>query len=167
MTARQKSCGPCTQCCKVLAVEELAKPMGKLCAHAKPGAGCGIYETRPHSCRTFECVWLMDPEMPHRFRPDQTKVVLDQDPEGLWLIARCDATNPQAWRRNPIYAALKGRATDTWGTGKLVLAVAGRRTWVVTPKEDVDLGDIDPRSGLKVVEGPGGRVKVEVTPLTD
>jgi hypothetical protein len=49
----------------------------------------------------------------------------------------------------------------------LVLAVAGRRTWVVTPKEDVDLGDIDPRSGLKVVEGPGGRVKVEVTPLTD
>ena len=162
--ARAKTCGPCTQCCKVLAVEELGKPMGRPCVHLKPGAGCGIYETRPHSCRTFECVWLMDPQMPHRFRPDQTKVVLDQDPEGLWLIARCDPTNPHAWRRNPIYAALKGRAADTWGTGKLVLAVAGRRTWVITPTEDVDLGEIDPRSGLRVLEGAGGHVVVEVTP---
>ena len=162
MTAGPKSCGPCTQCCRVLAVSELQKPMGQWCAHLKPGAGCGIYETRPHSCRTFECVWLMDPEMPHRFRPDQTKVVLDQDPEGLWLIARCDPANPQAWRRNPMYAALKAFATEHWGKGKLVLAVAGRRTWVVTPKEDVDLGEIDLSGGLKVIERADGSVEVEV-----
>ena len=59
-------------CCRVMAVEELQKPGGVLCAHARAGQGCGIYETRPHACRTFECVWLMDPQMPHRFRPDQT-----------------------------------------------------------------------------------------------
>lgn len=164
MTARAKSCGPCTLCCKLLAVEELGKPMSQWCAHLKPGAGCGIYETRPHSCRTFECVWLMDPEMPHRFRPDQTKVVLDQDPEGLWLIARCDPANPGAWRRNPMYAALKTFATEHWGKGKLALAVAGRHTWVITPKADIDLGEIDPRSALKVVEGADGTVTVEVTP---
>ncbi len=162
MTARAKSCGPCTLCCKLLAVAELGKPMSQWCAHLKPGAGCGIYDTRPHSCRTFECVWLMDPEMPHRFRPDQTKVVLDQDPEGLWLIARCDPANPSAWRRNPMYAALKTFAIEHWGKGKLALAVAGRHTGVITPKQDIDLGEIDPRSGLKVVEGTGG-VTVEVT----
>lgn len=163
MTARAKSCGPCTLCCKLLAVEELGKPMSQWCAHLKPGAGCGIYETRPHSCRTFECVWLMDPEMPHRFRPDQTKVVLDQDPEGLWLIARCDPANPGAWRRNPMYAALKSFATEHWGKGKLALAVAGRHTWVITPKEDMDLGEIVAGANIRVSEGPGG-IEVEVTP---
>jgi hypothetical protein len=163
MSSRAKSCGPCTMCCKLLAVDELQKPMGVLCPHVVRGAGCGIYETRPHACRTFECVWLMDPEMPHRFRPDQTKVVLDQDPEGLRLIARCDPANAQAWRRNPMYAALKAYAADNWGKGPLVLAVAGRRTWVITPREDIDLGEIDPRSGLRVVEG-SGRIEVEVTP---
>src|SRR6188474_3239187 len=123
-----------------MAVDELRKPVGVQCLHVRAGKGCGIYETRPHACRTFECVWLMDPEMPHRFRPDQTKVVLDQDGEGRWLVARCDPANPQAWRRNPIYAALKQRAKDTWGTGQIVLAVAGRRTWLIAPAEDVDLG---------------------------
>lgn len=163
MTARPKSCGPCTLCCKLLAVEELGKPVSQWCVHLKAGAGCGIYETRPHACRTFECVWLMDPEMPHRFRPDQTKVVLDQDPDGLRLIARCDPANPGAWRRNPMHGALKAFATQHWGQGRLVLAVAGRRTWVITPKEDVDLGEIDPRSELRVVEGGDGKVEVEVT----
>lgn len=157
-----KSCGPCTMCCKVLAVEALSKPAGVRCTHL--AGGCSIYPDRPHACRSFECVWLMDPEMPHRFRPDQTKVVLDQDPEGTRLIARCDPANPHAWRRNPIYAALRRYAADTWGTGKIVLAVAGRHAWLVTPKEDVELGEIDAASSLKVIEGPDGAVAVEVVP---
>lgn len=160
MTTRPKSCGPCGLCCKVFAVEELAKPMGAMCAHRSPAAGCSIYADRPASCRSFECVWLMDPEMPHRFRPDQTRVVLDQDPDGTRLIARCDPANPQAWRRNPMYAALKAYAAKTWGTGRLVIAVAGRHTWVITPREDLDLGEVDPAANLKVVEGADGRISV-------
>lgn len=161
---RAKSCGSCTFCCKVMAVDELRKPGGVLCAHVRAGRGCGIYGERPHACRTFECVWLMDPEMPHRFRPDQTKVVLDQDADGLRLIARCDPANPQAWRRNPIYAALKGRAADTWGSGKIVLAVAGRRTWLITPHEEIDLGEVAPGAGLRITEGPAGKIAVAVAP---
>lgn len=161
MPNRPKSCGPCGLCCKVFAVEELAKPMGVQCAHFS--AGCTIYAHRPTPCRTFQCVWLMDPEMPHRFRPDQTKVVLDQDPDGTRLIARCDPANPQAWRRNPMYAALKAYAAQTWGTGKLVLAVTGRRTWVIAPSEDIDLGEIDPASALRVTEADG-RIVVSVLP---
>jgi Fe-S-cluster containining protein len=162
MSARPKSCGPCGQCCKVFAVEELGKPMATWCPHHRAGAGCGIYPDRPASCRTFECVWLMDPEMPHRFRPDLTKVVLDQDPAGTRLIARCDPANPLAWRRNPTYAALKAYAAETWGTGRIVMAVAGRRTWVIAPKEDIDLGESNPDATLSVVE-ENGRIQVLVS----
>lgn len=145
----------------MMAVEALQKRAGVACAHVRAGKGCGIYATRPHACRTFECVWLMDPQMPHRFRPDHTKVVLDQDAEGRMLVARCDPANPNAWRRNPMYAALKGRAQDTWGTGRIVLATAGRRSWLITPREDVELGEVDLSGGLKVVERPDGSVTVE------
>lgn len=162
MTLRPKSCGPCGLCCKVFAVEELAKPMGVMCAHRSKASGCGIYTDRPASCRSFECVWLMDAEMPHRFRPDQTQVVLDQDADGQRLIARCDVSNPRAWRREPMYSALKRRAADTWGTGRLVIAVAGRQTWVITPRKDIDLGDVDPAAMLKVIEGADGVVSVVV-----
>jgi hypothetical protein len=160
--ARPKSCGPCTMCCKVLPVAALEKPAGTPCVHLGRGGGCGIYAGRPHACRSFECVWLMDPQMPHRFRPDQTKVMLDQDAEGRWLVARCDPANPQAWRRNPMYAALKGRAVDTWGTGKLVLAMAGRRTWLITPREEMYLGEVDLSAGLQVSERPDGGVEITI-----
>lgn len=162
MTTSTKSCGPCGLCCKIFAVEELAKPMGSMCAHRRRTAGCTIYAERPASCRSFECVWLMDREMPHRFRPDQTQVVLDQDPYGTRLIARCDPANARAWRREPMYGALKRRAASTWGTGRLVIAVAGRHTWVITPREDVDLGEVDPAARLKVVEHPDGKIRVTV-----
>jgi hypothetical protein len=145
-----------------MGVSELAKPGGVLCAHARPGRGCGIYDTRPQGCRAFECVWLMDPEMPHRFRPDQTKVVLDMDHEGRRLIARCDPANPLAWRRSPMREALAGYAQDHWGTGKVVMAVAGRRAWVITPKEEIDLGEIDPAARIEVLEAADGTVTVRL-----
>lgn len=159
---RTKTCGPCTACCKVLAVDALGKPGGTRCTHLAKAGGCGIYADRPLACRSFECVWLMDPEMPHRFRPDQTKVVLDQDPEGLRLIARCDPANPNAWRREPMYGALKAYAREHWGAGRIVLAAAGRRAWLVAPREDIDLGDLSPDARLSITEGPDG-VKVETS----
>lgn len=162
LSPRPKSCGSCTLCCRVLAVDELGKPGGVRCGHLAKGGGCGIYETRPASCRSFECVWLMDPEMPHRFRPDQTKVVLDQDADGARLIARCDPANPNAWRREPMYGALKAYAREHWGSGKIVLAAVGRRAWLIAPLEDVDLGELGPDAGLKITEGPDG-VKVAVS----
>ena len=149
-------------CCKVLAVAELEKPMGVLCAHCRPGKGCGVYPERPQACRSFQCVWLLDPEMPHRFRPDQSKVMLEQDHDGRRLIARCDPANPMAWRRNPIYGALKGYAAQEWGSGRIVIAVAGRRVWLIAPREDVDVGEIDPNAGISVTEQADGSILVRL-----
>ena len=102
-------------------------------------------DDRPHACRTFACVWLMDPDMPHRFRPDQTKVVLDQDAAGT--ASSPDATRqPGRWRRNPMYAALKDCDGDNWGKGRIVLGDSRAPNLGDNPKSDVDLGEIDPRA---------------------
>lgn len=42
-----RSCAGCTLCCKLLAVEALAKPRAKWCPHCDSKQGCTIYETRP------------------------------------------------------------------------------------------------------------------------
>lgn len=163
MSERARTCGDCTLCCKVMGVAALEKPGGVWCRHRVPG-GCGIYQDRPDACRAFECVWLMDEEMPRKFRPDLTKVVLDQDAQGLRLIARCDPANPRAWRREPMYGALKGYAADHWAEGRIVIAVAGRQAWLVTPREDINLGEVGPDARLTISEGPGGQVSVRVEP---
>lgn len=52
-----RSCGECTACCTVLAVNELQKPMRWVCRHVACD-GCQIYEARPAGCREFNCLWL-------------------------------------------------------------------------------------------------------------
>jgi len=145
-------------------IEELAKPAGEWCRHRKAGAGCGIYGDHPHSCRAFACQWLLELEMPHRYRPDQTKVVLTIDDDGNRLVAHCDPANPLAWRRDPIRSLLRERARASWGQGATVMAKVGRRLWVITPDGDVDLGEIDPRAPFKIDQQPDGSVRVEVLP---
>lgn len=44
-------------CCDVLGVPELGKPYFARCEHLTE-KGCGIYETRPVSCRDYHCIWL-------------------------------------------------------------------------------------------------------------
>jgi hypothetical protein len=140
----------------------LNKPIGRWCPHCKIGAGCTIYEARPDECREFACVWLLDPSMPHKMRPDQTKVVLFLDTGGSRLVARCDASNPLAWRREPVYSALKRWAEDAFGQGGQVVAAAGNRLWVIGPNNDVDLGEIDPDTPVRIEEMPDGTVEVTV-----
>ncbi|MGM4958232.1 hypothetical protein ACT4MK_23450 [Bradyrhizobium barranii] len=43
----KRACGDCTLCCKVMAIEALAKLAGSWCRHCKPGQGCAIYAERP------------------------------------------------------------------------------------------------------------------------
>jgi len=51
-----RSCGDCTVCCEVLEIPTLKKPIKTLCPNVC-NKGCGIYDTRPQECRTFQCLW--------------------------------------------------------------------------------------------------------------
>ena len=73
-----RSCGPCSACCTTLGVEELNKPRDTPCPHLAGPGTCGIYETRPPSCQTYSCLWLLGHiEGDERRRPDQLGVIFD------------------------------------------------------------------------------------------
>jgi hypothetical protein len=158
-----KSCGACSQCCKVMGIEELAKPVGVWCQHRRAGVGCDIHGRHPASCQAFACQWLIEPAAPARFRPDRTKVVLAAEGDPPRLVAYCDPANPLAWRREPIYGLLKARARASPLT---VVARAGARLWLIAPDEDVDLGEVDAASAFQVERGHDGRLRVTALPPT-
>lgn len=57
----------------------MGKPPVTPCRHQTQGRGCGIYETRPETCRKFECLWLYDREGKHfdpADRPDKGGVLV-------------------------------------------------------------------------------------------
>ena len=73
----KNECGGCTVCCTALRIEddELAKPAGVTCHHCTP-TGCGIYQTRPATCRGFHCGWLLLPALNESWRPDRSGVLI-------------------------------------------------------------------------------------------
>lgn len=81
MKKKARSCGECRACCSALGIHELNKAPAIACEYLvqigqreKVGGNCGIYATRPESCRTFECMWLQGHFM-GADRPDRTGVV--------------------------------------------------------------------------------------------
>ena len=155
-----KTCGACNFCCKVLEIQELAKPAGVWCPNARPGKGCAIHGSHPASCQAFACQWLIDPGMPDDFRPDRSKVVLRMDVEARRITADCEAANPMAWRREPMYGLLKENARRSWALGYLVIAKVGQKMWLIAPQEDVDLGEVAPGALIRVESSVTGRLKV-------
>jgi len=83
---RTRTCGGCTACCTVVAVEELGKPYHCGCVH-QGTQRCWIYDHRPESCRLYECLWLAGmgaaedrPDQSHLLwgvRVDQGEIYLD------------------------------------------------------------------------------------------
>lgn len=71
-----RTCGTCTACCKTHPIRELEKPAGGWCPHCHIGHGCRIYESRPDSCREFECQWLKGTG-DDGDRPDKSRIVID------------------------------------------------------------------------------------------
>ena len=72
-----RSCGECTACCTALAVDEIDKEEFVKCEH-DCGTHCGIYQTRPNSCRGYQCLWTaMKEEVDNTFRPDNLGVILE------------------------------------------------------------------------------------------
>jgi hypothetical protein len=95
-----RACDTCTLCCKVIAIEDFAKPPGVWCRHCVRGKGCGIYETRPSSCRTFFCEWMLAPSLGPEWKPERAKFALVIG-DGGHLTAFVDPGFPGAWRASP------------------------------------------------------------------
>ena len=74
-TVYRRACGECNECCTTMGVHEIKKPAGKPCPHLV-GRGCGIYETRPPSCRSYECLWLSG-ITPDSWQPKKYGIVMD------------------------------------------------------------------------------------------
>jgi hypothetical protein len=137
-----RNCNGCTMCCKVFEIPELNKPDGTWCGHCDAGKGCTIYDLRPQPCRDFFCTYRIDADVPEHWRPDKSHLVLKSDATGTRIIVGVDPQRPQAWREKPYYQDLKRWSANRLQAGKQVHVRHGRRTIVILPDRDVDLGVI-------------------------
>lgn len=67
-------CNGCTACCSVLEIKELSKPANTTCSSCT-GKGCGVYDTRPETCKNFKCAYL-NSDWPENLRPDKCGVII-------------------------------------------------------------------------------------------
>jgi hypothetical protein len=112
-------------CCKVLEIDELDKPAGRLCANCVLGAGCSIYAERPDVCRGYECLWLTERDLPLNLKPDRIGAVLMNDSDSDEYQAVCDPSKPMAWRHPLVFKHLVAKAKE----GRIVVAKAGLSAW--------------------------------------
>jgi hypothetical protein len=131
--ASGKSCGSCTECCRIVGVTELSKPAGASCVHCASGVGCRIYVDRPQSCRTFMCDWLVQPQLGPELKPDRCHVVLMHMPQHRGLVAGCDLEHPDAWRAPAVINLLR-RLAATVPPDWRVIAAVGDQLWRITER---------------------------------
>jgi len=81
-----------------MGVEELQKPP---CAKCKYEEGrCGIYVSRPPSCREFKCLWLdlvgTEYELPKAMRPDKCGVIFAVESNNEFITMNVDPARPNS-----------------------------------------------------------------------
>jgi hypothetical protein len=108
------------------------KPNHEWCSHAKPGCGgCGIYRTRPESCREFHCQWLLNSRHPDYWFPAKSKIVINAtiNKEGKkYITFIVDPAYPNRWREEPYFndikvvakAGIEGLLGEKWRTVVLI-----------------------------------------------
>lgn len=106
--AAGRQCGPCSLCCTVLRVDELAKPAGRDCVHQRAGGGCAIHAERPPICRSYHCLWLQG-GLEDDERPDRTGAVVDLETTGVGLRLAIREAQPGAFDASPMLQAIAER----------------------------------------------------------
>lgn len=69
----KRKCGGCMVCCFTMPIKEVGTRPGERCRHLCD-KGCGIYETRPATCRGYACIWLWGRGSLEQ-RPDRMKAM--------------------------------------------------------------------------------------------
>jgi hypothetical protein len=155
----KRACGDCTLCCKVMAIERLAKPASTWCPHCKPGRGCLIYADRPTECRTYSCLWLIDERLDERWKPSRSKLVLTTSEDGIEI--RCDPGFPDAWRKEPFRSQIHNWSVSGATHDVTVVVITGEKMTLVTPDREFDLGVVHPNE--RIVREIDGTEVVNVT----
>jgi len=92
-------------------VHELDKAANAWCRHCRIGEGCDIYETRPESCRIYDCLWLqtqrLDRPMAAELRPDRSRIVVGTTNGGEDIVLYLDPDRPDAWQRAAMQAFIR------------------------------------------------------------
>ena len=57
-TLLDRQCGDCTACCFTPEIRAINKKTQEWCPDCEIGIGCKRYDSRPHDCRRFCCLWL-------------------------------------------------------------------------------------------------------------
>jgi hypothetical protein len=156
MTDSSRECGDCSLCCKVLGIPELNKAKDAWCPNFAAGIGCHIYADRPPSCRNFVCRWMSDPAMGPEWKPSICKMVIDT--RRSLFVVHVDPAVTKPWRAEPYFSVLKRLSARGLTRGTMVMVIERRRTIVVLPDREVDLGFLGPdvRIALECVKTPNG-----------
>ena len=117
-----RDCGSCTLCCTLTYVPELKKPERVTCENC--AANCTIYETRPQSCRQYECAWLAG-HMSEDMRPDKAGFLTEVYPKMVAVLLKDGMT------LDKLSAKALDELTDFIDQGKPVIATG---QWAKLPK---------------------------------
>ena len=142
--SNERDCDGCTLCCKVMHVPELDKPAGRWCPHCKVADGCGVYETRPQTCRIFRCGFLQDLALDEHWRPSVARFVLVVLAPEERVTAYVDPQRPDAWRREPYLSTLRRWSRTAVARQGLIDAFIAGQTFIILPDHEVDLGAVAP-----------------------
>lgn len=74
------------------------------------------------------------------WRPSNSKIVLTAGADHNSIVAHVDPDRPRAWRRDPFYKTLKEWSIAAMPQDGQVRVRIGRKTIVILPNKDVDLG---------------------------
>ena len=143
-----RACGTCVACCKVLNINEpdLFKPADQLCMHCN-GKGCGIYDSRPAICRTWNCAWRRIASMPIETRPDKLGVVftLDRQANPQSLFDRLYVVGRAVDDAKALYSPETGNVAVMLAQGPLpIYLCAGEHRQLIYPREDLAAAIVNP-----------------------
>lgn len=139
-----RSCGTCSICCKIVAVDALNKPAHQWCVHSVPRKGCGIHGSHPDVCRVWKCGWQVMPQLDASWKPERCGFILRNELAGKQFVIDVDPTKPGAWRREPYYSWIKRRARASDLQRQQVVVYIGPRAIGMFPDDEIDAGVLAP-----------------------
>lgn len=145
-----KTCGDCSLCCKLVAVESLSKPAYTPCRHLHAEGGCAIYGSHPLDCQAFRCGWLDFQDLGDDWRPSRSGFLIRVEMAAKLLCIDVDPDRPDAWRQPEFYGTIKEWSQMAWTKQGQVMVYIGLQAWAVFPEEDLFIGHYAPGEDLMV-----------------